>query len=283
MSFTVVTSSSPVGAGRIIDCSVDFDGGNITSFSTGFTSAARTAFGGRLTGSALSYVGTGGVTNSATVAGGTQKSRFCNRYGSAGVSGFQSSPINMCMPTVQPVNNLQNDASINNMRFIFTIARSGSSAQAFPQDCGICFAPNTTQLGTVFSLSAIQQTGFGVFYDAAGALWWASRPTLLPVNTPAPDLVQLTTDDGTEWHEIEFRFQAAQKGTDATVNVIVDGVDTLSRNWGAGTLLPTAASTGLASIFGFGLLYGHNNASFVDAFYCSQIRFVAASTFSSMF
>jgi hypothetical protein len=285
MSLTVVTSASPVGAGRIIDCSVDLNTGNIGNYTTTFTSATRAAFCGRLTGSSLSYGGTAGITNSGTNSGGTQKDRFCNRYGAAapGSAGFFTSPVNMIMPIVQPVHKLEDDAQINNMRFIFTMCRTGITAQAFPNDCGISFAPNTAQIGNIFVSSAIQQVGFGVFYDGAGDLWWASRPTLLPVNSLPPDAIKLTTDGGLDWHEIEFRFQSAQLGADATVNVIVDGVDTITRNWGVGTLLPTAASAGLSTIFGFGLMGGHSAASIVDAMYLSQIRFVAASTFSAMF
>jgi len=282
MSNTVVTSASPIGAGRIIDTSVDMNGGLIGGFSPTFISTARASFGGRLVGSQLSYNGTGGITNGGTTAAGVYAGRFCNRYSTGGAGGQFVAPINMAMPIVQPTQDLDNDAQINNMRFIFTMAKSGTRAPAFPLDAGISFCPNSTALGRVWSPGGLQSAGFGVFYEQNGNLWWGSRASQLPINSLPADTVHLTTDNGLDWHEIEFRFQAAQMGSDATVTVVVDGTEALTRSWGVGTLLPDAASVG-AAIAAFGLQAGCDASAYADSVYFSQIRFVGASSFSDMF
>ena len=282
MSNTVVTSASPIGAGRIIDCSIDFNGGQIGGFGPTFVNAARAAFGGRLVGSQLSYNGTGGITNGGTVQAGVYSGRFCNRYSNGGAGGQYTTPINMAMPIVQPTQNLANDAQINNMRFIFTMAKSGTRAPVFPLDAGISFCPNSTALGRVWTPGGLQSAGFGVFYEQNGNLWWGSRANQLPINSLPADTQLLTTDNGLDWHEVEFRFQCAQVGADATVTVVVDGVEQLTRNWGVGTLLPDSASIG-AAVAAFGLQAGCDASAYADSVYFSQIRFVAASSFSSMF
>lgn len=278
MSTTIATSSSPPGAGRSLDANIEMRAGTTAQLSVAFSGTARTSIDNRVSGGG-SWNGGGSFTNTGTTNFGTQLQRTCNRYGTAGNAGTCTGPLNLVFPIVQPVNDLQDDAAWNNWRYIFTICRTGIGAG--PTDSGISFATNSATMSSIFNPSISPTVGFGAFFDATGNLWWASRPDNTP-NVPAPDLVQLTTDTCLQWHEIEFRFQGAQLGANATAVVVVDGIETVRRDWGVGTDLPTPTSFG-SDIYGFGLMLGKNAQAYVDSIYFSQIRVIAAPTFEALF
>ncbi len=135
-------------------------------------------------------------------------------------------------------------------------------AVAIARDCGLVFLMN---LSTSFP-AALRQTpaagsnfcGFGVVYNGSdGTLWWVNRkvPTV-GVN----ELVQLT-GPGTALPNVvgalrpvslRFRFHSATLGSEAKVEVYIDGVKVRSQNWGVGTTLPVPADmTGIQDQQGY--------------------------------
>jgi hypothetical protein len=122
---------------------------------------------------------------------------------------------------------------------------------AITRDCGLVFLMN---LNTTFP-SALRQTpaagsnfsGFGVVYDGTdGRLAWICRkdPAALPNET-----VQLT-GPGTAFPTIvgaarpvtvRVRFHSATVGAEARLEVFLDGILMLTRNWGPATTLPVPA------------------------------------------
>jgi hypothetical protein len=50
---------------------------------------------------------------------------------------------------------------------------------------------------------------------------------------------------------VKFRFQAATPNSDAQFAIFINGIQVLSRDWGAGTLLPTPATVVNATVLGY--------------------------------
>jgi hypothetical protein len=81
--------------------------------------------------------------------------------------------------------------------------------------------------------------GFGVQGDGAGGIQWFSKPTIaggfvdvtpLVINAPI-----------TEVNVFDFEIRGATLAADASVRLLINGVQVISRSWGVGTVLPTYA------------------------------------------
>ncbi|MEW5917301.1 MAG: hypothetical protein AB1762_12890 [Gemmatimonadota bacterium] len=127
---------------------------------------------------------------------------------------------------------------------VFIMARKTAPVAAITRDLGALVLTDTQTTGFPSGFRANAgdiQAGFAVFFDGiSGELRWMCRNVL--AGAALTENVALGFNPGTDYFKLVFRLVGATPSTDASVRVIVNDSVLLTRNWGAGTVLPSRAT-----------------------------------------
>ncbi len=123
---------------------------------------------------------------------------------------------------------------------------SATPAAAITRDCGLVLimAVQTTYANCLSAGAAAgnDYAGFGVVYrNITGDLCWIVKKSGAGGGAPLDEVVTLVSGANTTPQHVKVRITSAQPGQEARVDVYVNQVLKLTRQWGAGTLLPVAA------------------------------------------
>ncbi len=123
---------------------------------------------------------------------------------------------------------------------------SAVPAANITRDCGmvLMMAPQTAYANCLRAGVAAgnDYAGFGVVFDGLGNLLWIAKKSGASGGAALSESVQLATGTSQRINAVKIRVYDATVGTEARVEVYLDGVLVLTRNWGAGTVLPVAAN-----------------------------------------
>lgn len=93
--------------------------------------------------------------------------------------------------------------------------------------------------------------GFGVVFNNLGDLIWIAKKNGAGGGSALSEQVTLVTGTSQRLTPVRIRVHSASLGVEAKVEVFVDNVPVLSRNWGAGTVLPVAADATFSAQMGY--------------------------------
>jgi hypothetical protein len=274
-------ASYPPGAGRLFDFWVDIPLGNPQKGQTFANSPAVFSQEVRNAGTASGNYGVPNVAftpnNLTFFRVGLYKGRICVRAPNTNAAAGQLT-CNV-FPTVgsfqAPTNSITSDGPLA-WRFVTVCAQSGAGAQGNPGDNGFRF--HTAGQTKVQIQAGGIGAGFGVFWDATGTpKWYSNRDAL--VGGPTETVVIGTPDE--EWHAVELRILSATKQGPATLAVLFDNVQVISRNWGPGTVLPDFTSD--VNMNALECVLGNGSLGFPAFFYISEFRVMAGPTLAALF
>ncbi len=130
-------------------------------------------------------------------------------------------------------------------------------AVAIDRDCGLVFimSANTTFANTMRAGVAAGNdfAGFGIVFNGTnGELLWIVKKNGAGGGAPLTEQVSLGIYGANRPIPFRVRFQSARVGLEAKVEVFIDEVGpVISRNWGAGTVLPVAADATFQPVLGY--------------------------------
>ena len=123
---------------------------------------------------------------------------------------------------------------------------SGIPAANITRDCGmVCVMSANTSFANVLRggvAAGNDWAGFGVVFNGLGDLAWIVKKSGAGGGAPLTELVTLGSyTPQPRPIPVKIRVYSATKAVEAKVEVYVDGIKTLTRSWGAGSVLPVAA------------------------------------------
>ena len=280
MAKETITSASPPGAGRTLDAYLQMTDG--TTVSTAARSVQAVGRPSTLaSGSFFSNLGAAGTRV-------FSRSRLANNYVPATGDGtIIAAGIDhrLTRPTNSPISE-----EAGAIRVVVTMKVTGvpavfPSASGPASDWGICFYGNTNLAGMANMQSSApvnSNAGFSFACNAAGNPVYVTRQTTFSVGAP-DEIFVLSAADMTKWCYFDIRFIGATPTSDATLECVLNGQSVLQRNWGAGTLLPTAASIGANFLGAFRPIIGTASGSGITSLQIAFVRVIKGPTFASLF
>lgn len=122
---------------------------------------------------------------------------------------------------------------------------SAVPAANITRDCGMVLVMSAnTSFANCLRAGAVagnEFAGFGVVFDALGDLLWIAKKNGAGGGSALSESLKIARGTSQRINAVKIRIYDATVGVDARVEVYLDGVLTLTRSWGAGTVLPVAA------------------------------------------
>lgn len=132
---------------------------------------------------------------------------------------------------------------------------SATPAAAITRDCGLVFMMSTTTSYPNVMRAGVaagnDYAGFGVVFNGTtGELLWIVKKSGASGGAPLTESVSLGVYGALRIIPVKVRLYSATPAREARVEVFVDGVLRLTREWGTGTVLPVAADSTFSAQMG---------------------------------
>jgi len=137
-----------------------------------------------------------------------------------------------------------------------TMTLDATPAVAITRDCGLVFVlSNNTAYGNCLRAGVAVSNdfaGFGVVFNGTnGELLWIVKKSGAAGGAPLTESVSLGVYGALRPIPVRVRFHAATVGQAAYLEVFVDNVRVLRRDWGPGTILPVVADATFQAVLGY--------------------------------
>ena len=135
------------------------------------------------------------------------------------------------------------------------IKLSGVPASAIGRDCGlVMMMASATSFANCMRAGVAagnDYAGFGVVFNNLGDLIFIAKKSGAGGGAALSEQVTVATGTSQRLTPVKFRVHSATLGQEAKLELYVDGVVVLTRNWGAGTVLPVAADATFSAQMGY--------------------------------